>query len=320
MDSTIRPEVDWDHTVPVLEGARSLELTPETCDLQYWLDEVSGRLLRRIPTGHTPDAAVPEQVRTAGPLRDALIEEFAFRSIAEEKVTRALGYLVALAPDRILTEFYSTQLLDEARHARVFRHHLAEIGVPEAEIDDTITAVAGKAIEAVLNPLEDFGLTVLRDQRDFYGGVITLTVLVEGVLAPFGELSERKWAPLDPAGAEIERGAGMDEIRHLSVGSSVVRRHLQEEPGERTRILELIQRGRGLWENLPMQSFLLHRESLFQQGLEQWGHLIPDYEVWPGRRLVDTRPEERMTTASAWSQETQDVRMRYMGLSAEVPA
>jgi hypothetical protein len=314
MDSKIRLEVDWDNTVPVLEGARTLELTPESCDLQYWLDEVAGRLLRRIPTGHTPEALVPEQVLKPGPLREALIEEFAFRSIAEEKVTRALGHLVSLAPDRITTEFFATQLLDEARHARVFREHLVEIGIPEAEVDDTVTAVAGKAIEAVLDPLEDFGLSVIRDGRDFYGGVITLTVLVEGVLAPFGELSERKWAELDPAGAEIERGAGMDEIRHLSVGSSVIRRHLQEQPGERGRILEVIQRGRGLWEKLPMQQFLFQRESLFQQGLAEWGHLIPEYEVWPGRKLVDTSAEERMMTASTWSQETQDVRLRYMGV------
>jgi hypothetical protein len=314
MDSKIRLEVDWDNTVPVLEGARTLELTPEDCDLQYWLDEVAGRLLRRIPTGHTPDAVVPEQVLKPGPLREALIEEFAFRSIAEEKVTRALGHLVSLAPDRITTEFFATQLLDEARHARVFREHLVEIGIAEAEVDDTITAVAGKAIEAVLDPLEEFGLSVIRDNGDFYGGVITLTVLVEGVLAPFGELSERKWAELDPAGAEIERGAGMDEIRHLSVGSSVVKRHLQEQPGERMRILELIGRGRALWENLPMQPFLFQRESLFQQGLAEWGHLVPEYEVWPGRKLVDTSAEERMMTATTWSQETQDVRLRYMGV------
>ncbi|ACU37507.1 VlmB-like protein [Actinosynnema pretiosum subsp. pretiosum] len=314
MSDEIRPEVDWDRTVPVLEGARTLELTPESCDLQYWLDEVAGRLLRRIPNGHTPDAVVPEQVLKPGPLRDALIQEFAFRTIAEEKVTRALGHLVAAAPNRVMTEFFSTQLLDEARHARVFRDHIIEVGVPEAEVDDVITEVAGKAIETVLDPLEAFGVSVIRDQGDFYGGVITLTILVEGVLAPFGELSERKWVELDPAGAEIERGAGMDEIRHLSVGSSVIKRHLQEQPGERMRVLELIQRGRALWEGLPMQPVLFQRESLFQQGLEEWGHLIPEYEVWPGRKLVDTSAEERMITASTWSQETQDVRMRYMGL------
>ncbi|GAA2670064.1 MULTISPECIES: VlmB-like protein [Actinosynnema] len=314
MSDEIRPEVDWDRTVPVLEGARTLELTPESCDLQYWLDEVAGRLLRRIPNGHTPEALVPEQVLKPGPLRDALIQEFAFRTIAEEKVTRALGHLVAAAPNRVMTEFFSTQLLDEARHARVFRDHIIEVGVPEAEVDGVITEVAGQAIESVLDPLEAFGVSVIRDQGDFYGGVITLTILVEGVLAPFGELSERKWAELDPAGAEIERGAGMDEIRHLSVGSSVIKRHLEEQPGERMRILELIQRGRALWEGLPMQPVLFQRESLFQQGLEEWGHLIPEYEVWPGRKLVDTSAEERMVTASTWSQETQDVRMRYMGL------
>ena len=57
-----------------------------------------------------------------------------------------------------------------------------------------------------------------------------LTVLVEGVLAPAAELSERKWRLLDPAAAEIERAAGIDEIRHLTVGSAVVKHYLDSRP------------------------------------------------------------------------------------------
>ena len=72
--------------------------------------------------------------------------------------------------------------------------------------------------DAVLVPLEEFGIPIGRDHGDYIGGVVVLTVLVEGVLAPAAELSERKWRLLDPAAAQIERAAGIDEIRHLTRG------------------------------------------------------------------------------------------------------
>ena len=135
-------------------------------------------------------------------------EEFAFRSLAEEKATRALSHLVQQAPDIDCMEFFATQLLDEARHASIFRGHLLELGVPKDELHATIERVAGADRDAILVPLEDFGLRIGRDEGDFIGGVIVLTVLVEGVLAPTAELSERKWKLLDPAAAEISAEPG----------------------------------------------------------------------------------------------------------------
>ena len=94
-------------------------------------------------------------------------------------------------------EFFATQLIDEARHSRVFRDHLVELGVPADELFATVEQVAGRDRDRVLIPLEDFGLPLARE-GDFLGGVVLLTILVEGVLAPLAELSERKWRPLDP--------------------------------------------------------------------------------------------------------------------------
>ncbi|MCW2637643.1 MAG: hypothetical protein JWQ99_4010, partial [Blastococcus sp.] len=225
---TTPAEADLDRAPGLLEGAMSLELslelTPQTCTVEYWLGAVAqGTLRGLVHRGHRPETPVPAWMREPGPLRDALVEEFAFRSIAEEKATRALSYLVLHAPDVDTMEFFATQLIDEARHSSVFRGHLLELGVPEEELAATIERVAGSDRDAVLVPLEEFGLKLGRDDADFIGGVIVLTVLVEGVLAPAAELSERKWRLLDPAAAEIERAAGVDEIRHLTVGSSVVK-------------------------------------------------------------------------------------------------
>jgi hypothetical protein len=145
--------------------------------------------------------------------------------------------------------------------------------------------------------------------------VVVLTVLVEGVLAPAAELSERKWRPLDPAAAEIERGAGIDEIRHLTVGSSVVREHLRRFPEETDRLVALIRDGRKLWDHLPIFDMLWRRETWYQEGLRQHADVVGDYEIWPGKRLVDSTPEDRIGAAAEWAQRMQDNRLVYMGLS-----
>ncbi len=313
--ASIPPEADFDRAPGLLEGARALQLSADRCTLEYWLQAVAQGTLSGLENGHRRDALVPGWMRQAGPLRSALIAELAFRSVAEEKATRALSYLVLNAPDTAGMEFFATQLIDEARHSSVFRGHLLELGVAEDELAGTIEEVAGQDCERVLVPLEEFGLHIGRDAGDYIGGVVVLTVLVEGVLAPAAELSERKWRRLDPAAAQIERAAGIDEIRHLSVGSSIVRRHVAERPSERARLRGLIDEGQRLWMELPVFDVILRREAMFQEGMTPLAGMIGDYEVWPGRRLVDTTPDERLMTAATWSAEMQGDRLAYMGLA-----
>ncbi|KAA2250993.1 VlmB-like protein [Solihabitans fulvus] len=314
MTAPTSPEADWNSAPNLIDGAMTLDLTPQQCNLDYWITSVAQGTLQGLVGGHRPEAQIPAYMREPGPLRDALISELGFRSIAEEKATRAISDLVAIAPDLDTMEFYATQLIDEARHSRVFRGHLVELGVPERDLAATIEATSGKDIAQVLVPLEEFSEPV-RQAKDFVGGVIVLTVLVEGVLAPAAELSERKWRKLDPAAAEIERGAGIDEIRHLTVGSSVVRDYLKDRPDEKPRLAELIARGQELWGSVPVLDMLLRREALFQEGLLQHTDVVGDYEIWPGRRLVETTPEERIEKALGWSLDMQQTRMAYMGLA-----
>jgi hypothetical protein len=312
--TSLPAEADWDTAPGLLDGAMRLELTPQQCDLDYWLSSVAQGTLRGLVAGHRPEAGTPEHMRVDGPLRQALVSELGFRSVAEEKATRAISDLVRLAPDRYTMEFYATQLIDEARHSRVFRGHLPEMGIPESEVDDAIEAAAGADIRDVLLPLEEFCQPV-RDAGDFIGGVVLLTILVEGVLAPTAELSERKWRRLDPAAAEIERGAGIDEIRHLTVGSAIVRWHLREHPGDASRLGDLIAQGQQRWLSTPVLGVLQRRETLFQEGLAAHAHLVGDYQIWPGRRLLDTTVQERIQQAIDWSTEMQQSRLAYMGLS-----
>jgi hypothetical protein len=310
----IPAEADWTQAPTLMDGALNLELSAAACNVGYWLTSVPQGTLRGQVLGHADDVAPLDVVRREGPLNSALKQELAFRSLAEEKATRAIGHMVALAPDIDTMEFYATQLIDEARHAMVFRSHLLQLGTAEHELLPEVERLAAQDSQDILAPLENFGLRVLRDERDFIGGVLVLTVLVEGVLAPAAELSERKWRVFDPAAADIERGAGIDEIRHLTVGSSVLREHLLKHPEEKPRLLELMAEGYELWGRLPTSAQLLRRETLFQQGVEEHGALLGDYEAWPGRKLRDTTAEERMETGQQWAEKMQRTRLAYMGL------
>ena len=310
-------EADWDLAPNLLQGAMDLELTPEQCDLRYWLQAVPQGTLRGRPDGHDPALTVPEYMRS-GPLFEAIAKEYAFRSIAEDKAARGLSYLVPIAPDTATMEFYVTQVVDEARHAMVFRNHLVPLGVPAARLTDAVEELAAPFRASVLDPLEEHSLAVIRDQADFIGGVVMITIIIEGALAPAAELSERKWRPLHPAAAEIDRGAGIDEIRHLTVGAAIARKHLADHPGDRDRVVELIRAGMALWDELPTTELLYSREVLYQEGLREHADVVGDYEIWPGRRLVDTTPEERLTTAQRWTAEMKAQRLAYMGLAEAV--
>ncbi|AEY85586.1 hypothetical protein SHJG_0309 [Streptomyces hygroscopicus subsp. jinggangensis 5008] len=313
MTTQIPPEADWDKAPGLLEGAMDLELTAQDCDLRYWLQAVPQGTLRGRPDGHSPELVVGQHM-LQGPFFEAITKEYAFRSIAEEKATRVLSFLVANAPDIPSMEFYTTQLVDECRHSMVFRNHLLALGVPREHLAKAVDEFADPYHRTVIDPLERRCLEVMRDERDFIGGVVMMTIILEGALAPAAELSERKWRPIDPAAAEIDKGAGIDEIRHLTVGASIARQYLLEHPEDRDRVVEMIRRGMQMWEELPTHEMVYEREVHFQEGLRLYPELVGDYEVWPGRRLLDTTPEERQQTAEEWSDDMKAKRLHYMGL------
>ncbi|MFI0446682.1 hypothetical protein [Actinomadura sp. 6N118] len=312
---TVPKEADFDLAPNLLDGAMGLTMTTRDCDLAYWLTAVAqGTLKGRATTGHAAAAATPEYMREPGPLREALILELGWRSVAEDRAARALSYFVAEAPGVPEMEFFATQVLDEARHAMVFRNHLVELGVPADRLHTTIAELSADYVAEVLAPIEEFVVRTVRDEGDFIGAVAAFTIVVEGVLAPAAELSERKWDRLDPAAGEIARGAGIDEIRHLTVGSSIVREHLIRNPGYRSRIMEIVTAGRRLWDEVPVLKYVLRRENLFQEGMQDHTELLDGYEVFPGRKLLETTATERYDIAERWTDEMAEARLHYMGL------
>jgi hypothetical protein len=310
-------EADWDRAPNLLDGAQTLVLTAEQCDLAYWLSAVAqGTLRGRAKLGHA--TATPDYMREPGPLRDALILELGHRSLSETRAVRVLSNYVIGAPALPELEFFVTQVVDEARHAMIFRNHLVELGVPEEGLLEYIAEQGADYTKRILNPIAEFATSIVRDENDFIGAVAVFTIVIEGVLAPAAELSERKWVLLDPAAAEIARGASIDEIRHLSVGSSIVREHLERNPDYRPRLVELVKRGRRLWDELPVEEVVLHREELFQEGMQAHREALRDYEVFPGCKLLETTPKERYDLAEQWTDDMAAVRLPFMGVPEAV--
>lgn len=314
MTDTVATEADFDHAPGLLDGAANLALTVEQCDLGYWFREVAQGTLRGRPLGYSGELVTPDYLREPGPLSEALRLELAYRSLDEEAATRVLAYYVTTAPDIAELEFFSTQLLDEARHHMIFRNHLLNVGVPKGELMDFVRRTGAEYQRRVLRPVQDFAITLVRDEGDFVGAVVAFAVIIEGVLAASTELSERKWGVLDPVAGEIARGAAIDEIRHLAVGSSYVRDHLIRHPEDRGHVLEVLRRGRQLWDQLEDEEFVMHRERLFQEGMQPHAEALRDYELFPGRRLIDTTPQERWDLAAKWNDDLADARLRFMGL------
>lgn len=309
---------DWDAAPGLIEGATTIELSPAVCDIESWVQQVAHGTLEGLVHGRREDSAVPDFLLEDGPLRTTLIEECAFRSISEEYATKACALACSVAPDVAGLEFFATQCLDEARHAYTFRHHLVDLGVPEEQLHATVQEVAGDTVSRILDPMWEWGVQAYAS--DFAAGVVIITILLEGVLAPTTELAEKKWRALSPATADVERGACVDEIRHLAVGSWFIRDHLARNPDDKGRILDLIVDGREVWGSLPVPEVVIGREQLYQQGIEQLRDRIGDAELVPGLRVVDSTAEQRLGMALSWSQEIQDARLRYMGLEEAIPA
>ena len=302
----------------LIDGSAEVGLTPEMCNLEFWLQTTPQGSLRGLVHGHAPNLAVPRHMLEPGPLREASLKEFAFRATTEQMTARNLSHLVRTAPDQATMDFFATQLIDEARHADVFRWHLVEMGIPRAELEARMAEIVGDKRETILRPLEEFALDLIAQRDgDFIGGVIFLTVIGEGALAPAAEMSERKWRLFDPPASEISQGANVDEVRHLGVGAEVVRAYVEKHPEERDRLLTLIMRGLKLWQELPILPLLVEREMLFQAGMQQHKHLLGDYELVPGRRLADTTVEERIGLQAHWSDEMRGRRLAQMGLDLQ---
>lgn len=312
--NTLTQMASWDKSPDLMECDTFDAMDADNCDLEYWFQDVAQGTLKGLTYGYPPNSRLPHYMFDDGPLRTAMLKEMAFRFQCEVLATKSLTYLVSLAPKVDYMDFYATQIIDEARHAFIFRNHMLEMGITPGDLDEVVEASSKQELEEILLPMEEWALTILKDQSNFYGGVAIITILLEGVLAPTAALSEKKWRPLDERAADLQKGANIDEIRHLNVGSSIIKKYVQSNPANKEALLAVIAEGKKLWEGLPVSQMIYARELLFQEGMESQSSLLESYELIPGLRLLDSSVNSRLQLAFSWSEKLQASRMKFMGL------
>lgn len=311
---------DWNSAPGIMDIADSefslnfAQMSPQVCNLEYWIKQVPQGTLKDLIEGRLPDETTPAYMVVDGPLRDAMLMEMCFRSRTETLATRGLLQLAAIAPTIADMDFFVTQVMDECRHSYIFRNYVLKLGVHPDELDNTLDKYSLRYEKAILQPIEEWAMPIVNQEKYFYGGVAIITILLEGVLAPAAALSELKWLKIDPAAASMERGANIDEVRHLNVGANILKTYLEKNPKERNRLADVIHVGRELWSSLPVAEMVYEREKLFQEGMRQVEDKIKDYELIPGLLLCESTAETRMQLSLSWSTLMQNSRLTYMGL------
>jgi hypothetical protein len=306
---------DFNNPPNLISAVADQELYPADCGINTWIRQVPQGALLGLTNGHRPGTQVPSWMTEGGPLREAMMREFAFRAYSEEFATRGLCYLAAIAPTTEEMEYFVTQVVDEARHSACFREHLVELGVPAADLAQTQAKLVQKERDQILVPLDAWGRPFVEEQKDYLAGVALITILLEGVLAPSAALSEIKWRLLDPVAAEIEQCANLDEIRHLAVCANIIREHLLRGPRQKSHLIDFIAEGFERWQSVPIAEVVFQRETLYQAGLAEHRGRVGALEIVPGVRLADSTPEQRLGIAMQWSREMQANRLLHMGLS-----
>ena len=191
--------------------------------------------------------------------RTGLVWVFAHRFHAEFNVAVLLAPFLLAAPDYDLRLLLATQVADEHRHIESVLRVYAEVFGVEGGIE-TVKALADAQLDAVAASLYEAldgvvrELEQSRDEDNFLRAVVAYHLLAEGSIGRANQtfVANR----FDRVGSfpglrEAQRLAVRDEVRHIGIGVSYVRRRLARD-GQPARVLigELVDGFHALGENL----------------------------------------------------------------------
>jgi len=193
-----------------------------------WADEVPRLYAHAVAAQWDPATAIDwnPPVAHAPEVEDAVVQVMTYLI---ENETAALivpaRFLGRLHPHfREVMQLLAVQVADEARHIEVFtrRAHLGggELG---------LSTVGGQA-----------SLATLLDEPDFAIAGFLLSVLGEGSFLDLLWFL-RDHAP-DPVTRDVARLAAQDEARHVAFGLAHLGRHVELEPGLRSRLAAAVER------------------------------------------------------------------------------
>lgn len=295
----------------LIHNAVSIEMKPEDWGLDSWLDEQIN-VLNNYKTNFDND---PKLTYHEGPLRESIIRELAFKTVCEYEATKGLLLLADKAPNYVDFDFFLTQIFDEGVHCKLFREHLVRIGFANNHnVAHKINNLLHRYLEKIIKPMRAYFEKWVVDKESYFGGVVIVTIVLEGVLAPTSELSEIKWFPFDRTASVTQARANLDELRHLTVCSNILKKQIDNDSQLKTVASECINEGLSLWHDISLSELYIERETLYQKGLEQNKHLIEGYELYDGLLLADSTVESRLDLSNKLVDQMQRGRFKYIGL------
>ncbi|UYZ84933.1 hypothetical protein MTZ49_05045 [Entomomonas sp. E2T0] len=295
----------------LIAQASTTEMKAVDWGLDNWFDEQIN-VTNNYQTNFADD---PKLTYQQGPLRESIIRELAFKSICEYEATKGLLLLADKAPNYVDFDYLLTQIFDEGVHAKLFREHLIRIGFSSSkEVAKQMEDLLQDHLKNIITPLRAYFDKWVTDKNNYLAGVLIITVVLEGVLAPTSELSEVKWYPFDRTASAIQARANVDELRHLTVCANIVKEQIESDNTLKAVAHECINEGLALWHEVSFSDFYVERETLYQQGMEQHKSLIEGYELYDGLLLSESTVESRLELSNYLVNEMQQSRLKYMGL------
>lgn len=248
-------------------------------------------------------------------LRKSILQEMSFKSLTEYYASKAILDILKIAPNIEEYDFLNTLLVDETNHCFLFRNYLIENNL--IEDDEPLKKMAlvldNKHLE-VIEPFQKFIEQWVVDKNNFYAGIMIVTIILEGVLAPSAELSEKKWLPFYPRASAIQQYANVDELRHLTLCCDILKNAINKNPKILTQLKKCIVEGLDLWNTSNINNIIMEREYYFQKGIENNIDLIENYQLVDFIKLKDTTPEIRMDISNKMVAELQSSRLNYIGI------
>lgn len=289
--------------------------TTEMKAVDWGLDDWFSEQVKVRNNYQTTFANDPMLTYQEGPLRESLIKELSFKSICEYEATKGLLLLADKAPNYVNFDYLLTQVFDEGVHAKLFREHLLRIGFSNSkDVARHMEELLQDHLKNIISPLRAYFDQWMTRKEHYLAGVLIVTVVLEGVLAPTSELSEVKWYPFDRAASATQARANIDELRHLTVCANIVKELIESDSTLKSAAHECINEGLALWHEVSLSDFYVERETLYQQGMEQHKHLIEGYELYDGLLLSESTVESRLELSNFLVDEMQQSRLKYMGL------
>jgi ribonucleotide reductase beta subunit family protein with ferritin-like domain len=185
------------------------------------------------------------------PTRDGLVLVFAHRFHAEFNVAALLAPFLLAAPSYEMQLLLATQVADEHRHVESLLRVYADVfavegGIPavkalaDAQLDSVATALYA-ALDGVVRALE-----ASRDEDSFLKAIVAYHLIGEGSIGRANQNFVA--AQFDRAGSfpglrEVQRLAVRDEVRHIGIGVSYLRRRVSRDGAHARALIEEIVEG-----------------------------------------------------------------------------